>query len=560
MAVIKRAGHSSIVILAAMFVYAACAVAGPWNSDNGLILKGTVVTMTGEEAVIENGRILILNEQIAAIVAEGEPWPADVDPSGAVVLDTNGYIFPGMINVHNHTAYSTLPLWEAPGLYQNRYQWMEDENYKTGISCPKTLLNGGDYFNLAIEVAKYAEVKGLVGGETSIQGASNIEGVNDMLIRNVEARNFGRAKVFQRCLSIEDNEWQKTVPAFLAMADDGMVDAWIVHLAEGVDADPSLNEFKVLTELNMLHDWTVVVHGTALTETEFETMGSAGADLAWSPLSNLLLYGKTTRIDQAVSAGVNVSLSTDWSPSGCKNLLDELKIAFEVNIWYGRTLPGYLPLDEYTLARMVTINPARALEWDSWLGTLEVGKYADLMVIVKPDMATTPYQALIAATVRDVVIVIVSGEPLYGDVWAMRAAKGSDMEFIYSSAGFEKAIDLTRDGRKKGEQTWESLTGILRQAMKFDHEQMHSTFKVSSTAGWTREEFDAWFESEFGDGVTPMDLDPVFATDDPGFFRRIATSSNASLPFDLQALYYSSLMDYPAASECSGPDEVDNDS
>ena len=55
-----------------------------------------------------------------------------------------------------------------------------------------------------------------------------------------------------------------------------------------------------------------VVHGTALTSAEFQKMAEVGADLAWSPLSNLLLYGDTTDVVAADQAGVRISLAPDW--------------------------------------------------------------------------------------------------------------------------------------------------------------------------------------------------------------------------------------------------------
>ena len=49
-------------------------------------------------------------------------------------------------------------------------------------------------------------------------------------------------------------------------------------------------------------------------------MAEVGADLAWSPLSNLLLYGDTTDVVAADQAGVRISLAPDWGPSGSKNV------------------------------------------------------------------------------------------------------------------------------------------------------------------------------------------------------------------------------------------------
>ena len=60
-------------------------------------------------------------------------------------------------------------------------------------------------------------------------------------------------------------------------------------------------------------------------------MAQNKASMVWSPLSNLLLYGGTADVKSARAAGVPVALGSDWSPSGSKNLLNELKIAKIVN-------------------------------------------------------------------------------------------------------------------------------------------------------------------------------------------------------------------------------------
>ena len=86
-------------------------------------------------------------------------------------------------------------------------------------------------------------------------------------------------------------------------------------------------------------DATVLVHGVGLEPEDFYEMAHApaaradgvgdgkGAKLVWSPLSNLLLYGKTAAVYDALAAGVLISLGTDWTPSGSPNLLTELKVA-----------------------------------------------------------------------------------------------------------------------------------------------------------------------------------------------------------------------------------------
>ena len=60
--------------------------------------------------------------------------------------------------------------------------------------------------------------------------------------------------------------------------------------------------------------------------------------MIWSPLSNLLLYGGTAHVDAAREAGVTIGLGSDWSPTGSKNLLGELKVAW---LYSQHLLPGF---------------------------------------------------------------------------------------------------------------------------------------------------------------------------------------------------------------------------
>ena len=75
----------------------------------------------------------------------------------------------------------------------------------------------------------------------------------------------------------------------------------------------------------------------------------------WSPFSNLWLYRGTTDVLGARAAGVRICLGADWSPSGSKNLLGELKV---VDLWNKAKLGGELKGEE--ICAMATRNPADA--------------------------------------------------------------------------------------------------------------------------------------------------------------------------------------------------------
>ena len=106
-------------------------------------------------------------------------------------------------------------------------------------------------------------------------------------------------------------------------------------------------------------------------------LASFGAAIVWSPLSNLLLYGQTTDVGAAKAAGVTIGLGADWSPSGSKSILGELKVARAYS-----ELQGGLFSDEELVA-MVTRDPAAILKWNGpgGVGTLAQQKIADLTVI-----------------------------------------------------------------------------------------------------------------------------------------------------------------------------------
>jgi 5-methylthioadenosine/S-adenosylhomocysteine deaminase len=493
-----------------------------WVVGDGLILRGDVVTMDSQMTVIPNGRVLIRNQKIVDVLKPTDALPADFSAPPTVTIDTEGYILPGLIDLHNHVEFNALPLWRVPKLYANRYQWTGHKTYRPDITGPKTLLTEGKYLNWSAEVVKFAEVKAILGGATSIQGSPNSTATR-FLVRNVENRNFNADRVFARALSINEKRWQQELTnGLLKQMDQGLVDAWIVHLAEGTDAK-SRNEFATLKQLHLLRDSTVIVHGTALTSTEFQEMSQAGAKLVWSPLSNLLLYGKTTDIPTARNANVLVCLGSDWSPSGSKNLLGELKVAHE----YDKAKWGH-SLSDTNLVKMVTINPAVALGWDDKVGRIKTDYYADVAAFKKnkPD----PYRNLIEAIERDVRLVLVDGVPYYGDRAFMNTLKGQDQELLMVQ-GVEKGLDITFPGVDKGSVTFAEIRDNLSRALMNDAEWLHHYFGGNLSA----QQFRSYLDHEFP-GIHAIALDLLLP--DQGFFNAVRQNVNANLPYDL-SLYWS---------------------
>lgn len=491
-----------------------------WDPDNGLILHGTIVTMNESMEVIEDGRIVVVGETIRAVLRPGEAIPPGIDVTDAVEIRTNSYIFPGLIDAHNHVAYNFLPLYQVPKKYDNRYQWSSPDSYKRYVNYPKKLINDSKYYDLDVEAIKYAEVKALVGGVTSIQGTPNLRATR-ILVRNIEHSNFGQDRIYQRGLAVSDKRWQRTVEdGLLRRMNEGEVDAWLVHLAEGIDAK-SEGEFQIVKDLGLVNDMAVFIHGTGLKQEHYRQMSDAGTKLVWSPLSNLLLYGQTTDIPTVLEEDVLVCLGADWSPSGMKNLLGSIKIAHHVD---EKRFGDVISNEE--LVKMVTCNPALALGLDDKIGSIKDDSYADIAVFAKVN--DDPYLSLIKSTERHLQLVMVGGEPLYGSKAIFEELKPDDHELL-EVAGVQKALDVTYEGVDKGEQTFEEISQLLNSAVQFEFEDMYSTFG----GGMTEEEFSSFLNKKFSKGIIPMRLDPIYAFGDDHFFNSIRNSTIANLQFDV---------------------------
>jgi imidazolonepropionase-like amidohydrolase len=357
-------------------------------------LGGTIITETG----IMRGFVVVKDEKIAQIVDA----KSKIDPSVTRIVDTQGVISPGLIDLHNHVAYNFLPLWNSGKRFNNRYQWARIPEYDTAVKDPYNAVKNAKH---QCDGVKYGEMRALAGGTTTIQGSVDLACTRSW-VRNVEFQNFCEDHVRQNVLPINGIDSDEAAE-LNAQFDSGQVKTFFVHLAEGVDTLSS-NEFEQLRGLDLLKPQVVGIHSTGLTESQIGEMGKIGMKIVWSPLSNMILYGETTKIPTALKAGVKVALAPDWTPSGSANLLAELKMADRVN---KEQFDGLITDQE--LFEMATKNPSEIAAMDDKIGSIAVGKHADLLV-VNGD-ASHAYRAVIDAKPQDVMLTTIGGQVFYGD-------------------------------------------------------------------------------------------------------------------------------------------------
>ena len=515
------------------------------DSSRAFLLKGRVVTMDGETNVINDGNVMVRDGKITGVWPSNTNPPAGVDFTDVPIVETDGTIYPGLIDLHNHVHYNHIPLWDfevhlsesqksEEGGYTNRYQWGNNWDYGPSITWMKTNIQSSYRWDMASEQMKYAEVQAVSGGVTAMQGSpsSGTQAWDSILSRNVELYNFGQDGI-STCAVCGAADDDYTGSHLISQSEAGTLNAWFVHLSEGVDQS-SKDEFDALWNKGLIMDETIVIHGTAMDSSQFSQMASVNSELVWSPLSNLLLYGDTTDVVAAHQAGVSISISPDWGPSGSKNNLHELKVA---DMWNSNNLNGYF--SNYQLVEMVTSNPADATGWSPFVGRIKADLYADLVVI--DTFHEDPYRNLIEAIDADVALTVVQGKAVFGDVDIMQQLQGDDWEYV-NATDFQKAVDVTSLTEVDGSQTFAEIEAGLAMAMRHEYDDMKANWV--EFIGDTDEEINAWlnttFDGDYRDEVNRlknMTLDPIFTSGDARYFDVINRSSHANYHIDMSQLY-----------------------
>lgn len=397
-------------------------------------LRGCVIT---PEARHDDGFVHVAGDRIVSVggVAPG---------AGVTVIETDGVILPGLVNLHDHPEFNVFAPWEPPRRYERRSTWRDSTEYKKIVREPwanLTAQKAGEPLLLPM-MTRYAEVRALIGGVTAIQGASaKYPDPTEALVRNVDRRLFGKQVARS---AIDFGRESPDVRARRAtQIHDGAVTAYYVHMAEGAAGDPqSLAEYSDLKGASLLTSATVLIHASALGEADLGDVRDAGAKLVWSPQSNLRLYGSTTLAAKVLALGIPLAIGADWQPSGSPSLLAELKVARRALAVQG------LAVEPKELVRSVTSRAASIADLAGHIGSLEIGHMADLLVLERHH--DDPWLNVVEATPSWVRLVTIGGDLAYGERRLIdQVADTSTMEEVWAW-GRPMVLDTTYSVRTSG--------------------------------------------------------------------------------------------------------------
>ncbi len=403
-----------------------------------LIQGGLLLSMSEDMEIIENPEIGIRDGEIRFVNHDREnPLSCNakeiIDASGSIIM-------PGLINTHTH-----LPMVAFRGLADDLalMDWLHNHIFPVEeqfvneamvyhsslLSMAEMILSGtttfcdGYFFEDA--VAKAALDAGMRG--VPCQGFVDFptSDIPDPAKRVVVAETFiekwkGLSPRINPALFCHAPYTcsPDTYVAIKHIARTANV-PFLTHLAETRDEVSDIKKrygatpTRHLHNIGVLDEKTVAVHCVWLEDEEIQILADCGVKVSHTPESNMKLAAGIAPVPEMLKRGITVGIGTDGAASNNNlDLLGEMDAAAKLH-----KVASMDPtvMDAKTVLKMATIWGAKALGLDDHVGSIEVGKCADIIIVDtrKPHLTPmyNPYSHIVyAASGADVSVVIVDGK------------------------------------------------------------------------------------------------------------------------------------------------------
>lgn len=386
-----------------------------------LIKNATIVTMDRERRVLEGGSLLIEGDRLAAVtpeVLEEKPGMEVIDARGKIVI-------PGLINTHVHTSQQLgrglgddVPLltWLHERIWPYESNMTEEDSYISTLLCGIEQIRsgvttfaeaGGQHVDGMGRAVKELGLRAILARSTMDSGEglphSMVETSDEALaiqesnLRRWHGQAEGRIRVWFSLRTIFNNSDQLIIRT-KALADRyGVgVHMHVAEIREEVEfARQTRGRTTVehLEHLGVLDENFLAVHAVWLTDHEIELFAQRKVKVSHNPAAAMRVLG-FAKIPEMITKGIVISIGTDGAPSNNRmSLIDEMWLTSLIH--KGRTLdPTVMPAQK--ILEMVTVDGARCLLWEEEIGSLEVGKKADLVIIDPHTANMLPLHDLIA--------------------------------------------------------------------------------------------------------------------------------------------------------------------
>lgn len=378
-----------------------------------LIIKARwIIPVVPANRVLENCAIAIDKGQILALLPHEEADRRYI--ARETVTLSSHVLIPGLVNAHGHAAMSLLrgyaddqPLhtWLNDHIWPAESRWVSEdfvrdgtelalaEMIKSGTTCfadmyfypeqaAQACLDAQVRCQLAFPILDFPTAWGMGPDDYLNKGLSLHDNFRGNHLINIA---FGPHAPY----TVSDTPLHKI--AVLAQEMDMPIHIHLHETAQEVSdsiAQYGRRPSQRMMDLGLLSPLTQCVHMTQIDETDIKLLQDSGAHVIHCPESNLKLASGFCPVDKLLRANINVALGTDGAASNNDlNLFSELKTAALL----AKAVAGNAAaLDAHSALRLATLNGAKALGMEDVIGSLEVGKSADITAVDLGDLAMQP--------------------------------------------------------------------------------------------------------------------------------------------------------------------------
>jgi len=407
-----------------------------------LLVGGIVVTMDGQQTVLDAGAVAVRAGEIVAVGPRDAVLAAH---TAARTIDArDALLLPGLVNAHTHTAMTLfrgladdLPL----DTWLQQYIWPAEREFLTADSVRwGTRLGAAEMVRTGVTTfcdmyffeddiataAREVGMRGIVGQAfldfPTAQGL-DVEQSVAYAERLVE-RWRGDALIMP---ALAPHAPYTCSPPLLqrlhALAERHDVPL-LIHLAETrqeteqIRAQYGATPVRHLANLGLLDRRLIAAHCVWVDDAEIELLARRGVGVVHNPRSNLKLADGIAPVPAMLAAGVRLGLGTDGAASN--NQMDLFAEIDAAALIHKAVRLDPLAVPASAALAMATIGGARALGLDDRIGSLEVGKRADVVVLdLEEDHLVPLYNPIshlaYAARSGDVRTVVIDGQVVLED-------------------------------------------------------------------------------------------------------------------------------------------------
>lgn len=398
-------------------------------------------------AVLEHHSIAITDGRIEALLPTAEAHERFTP--GAHLERGRHVVFPGFVNTHTHAAMTllrgfaddlALERWLREAIWPTEHRFVSTEMVRDGTrhAIAEMLLTGVTCFSdqyffpeTVAETAQELHVRAVVATPVldpptpwAASGKECLSKAADLVHDAYADHPLIRTAFAPHSTAIVSDETFRELRVLADQLDVGIQ----IHLHESAtevaEAISSTGKRPVarLAELGLINASLLAVHAVHLHDAEIGQLSDAGVAIAHCPHSNLKLASGMARVADMRRAGLTVSLGTDGAASN--NALDMLAEVRSAALLAKAVAGDAEVLDAHTALRMATLDGATALGLAHEVGSLEVGKAADIACADLSDLRTQPVHNPVSQ------LIYACGAAQVSDVWIAGRHQLSERQLV----------------------------------------------------------------------------------------------------------------------------------